>query len=66
MDDVIAEESTDGKGGWVVRLIHHTMYQHGEVDTPSTVMCWCDEEDFAKSIAQSVKLVMGMRGECEV
>ena len=43
-----------------------TMYEQGEVGTPSTVMCWCDEGDFAKSIAQSVKLVMGIGGECEV
>ena len=50
IDNFVSEPSDDG-AHFIVRAIHHTAYEKGEADRPSTFVCECDFREVSDIIA---------------
>ena len=53
-DSFVAEPSSDEGGQYIVRAIHHTAYENGEADAPSSFVCECDFKEVADIIADTL------------
>lgn len=51
IDAFVSEVSDDGIH-WIVRALHHTAYDKGEAERPSTFVCKCDYKEVADALAR--------------
>jgi hypothetical protein len=50
--DAFVSEASDDGNHWIVRALHHSAYDKGEAELPSTFVCECDYKEVADALAR--------------